>query len=549
METSQIIPLARMGWTVGASLSDPQTLRQKLQRMPNARRRETHRENDCQTNLTAIEVSSVTVVMSLGILLICICSISVPSVHNNAESSLIGWTYRKSHVIDAAYRVGTDYPTGITVNSGSGTDSSDDVYPDYQCKTDFRDICSAKSDGSASLSCWKVSSEVRVNEANLTKAIYSAWIASDKTVYIGTVDTVWKSTDGGATWNSSKTVSNCTYIKMVYVAANGYAYFSPGGDSLADADRGIWRSTDSGSTWTRVLALGAFSGSYIEWGIDEDNEGRLFAGVYTDSTTVGNARIYRSIDNGATWASVYYDSDGRHVHDVKVDRSNDYVYATVGDVTLSWNASYTLRSTDHGDSWTTILSSMPQCVAICVIPGYRLFGDDSGTGCIYRTSDDSSSSTVYNGGISGWMECNWIRSDSATGRLFAGFQAYGAGPYVAGIQMSEDNGTTWQLYRPLTCTHAWDGTEQCSNIVNGTAYYQAISGGTTQYGVKLRVDFAAEDLNFDGVVDILDVAIVARAFGTKPGDPNWNLIADLDKNGMVNIVDVAKVAKEFGKSL
>jgi hypothetical protein len=57
------------------------------------------------------------------------------------------------------------------------------------------------------------------------------------------------------------------------------------------------------------------------------------------------------------------------------------------------------------------------------------------------------------------------------------------------------------------------------------------------------------DLNFDGVVNILDISLVARAFGTKPGDPNWNETADLDKNGVINILDITTVARDYGKTV
>jgi hypothetical protein len=57
------------------------------------------------------------------------------------------------------------------------------------------------------------------------------------------------------------------------------------------------------------------------------------------------------------------------------------------------------------------------------------------------------------------------------------------------------------------------------------------------------------DLNGDGVINIIDVAIVARAFETKPGDKNWNSNADLNNDGIINIVDVATVAREFGKTI
>ena len=57
------------------------------------------------------------------------------------------------------------------------------------------------------------------------------------------------------------------------------------------------------------------------------------------------------------------------------------------------------------------------------------------------------------------------------------------------------------------------------------------------------------DLDGNFEVNILDIALVALAFGSKPADPNWNETADLDKNGIINIIDVAMVAKEYGKTV
>jgi len=57
------------------------------------------------------------------------------------------------------------------------------------------------------------------------------------------------------------------------------------------------------------------------------------------------------------------------------------------------------------------------------------------------------------------------------------------------------------------------------------------------------------DLNGDGKVNIVDIYIVARAFGSKLGDSNWNPDADLDNNGEIDIMDLYKVAREFGKKL
>ena len=58
----------------------------------------------------------------------------------------------------------------------------------------------------------------------------------------------------------------------------------------------------------------------------------------------------------------------------------------------------------------------------------------------------------------------------------------------------------------------------------------------------------AVDLNDDGTVDIFDVVTLARAFGSEPGDPNWNQIADVNNNDVVDIHDVVLVAIHFGQT-
>jgi parallel beta-helix repeat protein len=57
------------------------------------------------------------------------------------------------------------------------------------------------------------------------------------------------------------------------------------------------------------------------------------------------------------------------------------------------------------------------------------------------------------------------------------------------------------------------------------------------------------DINDDGAVNILDISIVAKAFGTKQGDSMYDEAADLDKNGHVNIIDISRVAKDYGKTV
>jgi hypothetical protein len=61
------------------------------------------------------------------------------------------------------------------------------------------------------------------------------------------------------------------------------------------------------------------------------------------------------------------------------------------------------------------------------------------------------------------------------------------------------------------------------------------------------------DVNFDGRVNIMDIAIVARActmgFGTKPGDLRWDREADLNLDNVINIIDISMVGRDWGMTV
>ncbi len=67
-------------------------------------------------------------------------------------------------------------------------------------------------------------------------------------------------------------------------------------------------------------------------------------------------------------------------------------------------------------------------------------------------------------------------------------------------------------------------------------------------------NYEAWDLNQDRKIDIKDLAIAAKAFGTSPGMPNWNPVADITgpvylvPDGKVDIRDIALIAKHFGET-
>jgi len=83
-------------------------------------------------------------------------------------------------------------------------------------------------------------------------------------------------------------------------------------------------------------------------------------------------------------------------------------------------------------------------------------------------------------------------------------------------------------------------------VGNYTIYARAhwslyITSNMSTFEVKLKGDF-----NNDGKINMKDIAVVAKAFGSAPGDPNWTPEADLNNDGKIDMKDISIIAKTFG---
>ena len=103
----------------------------------------------------------------------------------------------------------------------------------------------------------------------------------------------------------------------------------------------------------------------------------------------------------------------------------------------------------------------------------------------------------------------------------------------------------------VTLVYIWttEGTVPCHNYIiraeaSANPYEKDIANNMFIAGEVKIITLA--DLDGDGKIDMKDIAIAARAFGTHPGDSRWNPTADLDGNSNVDMRDIARVAKAFG---
>jgi hypothetical protein len=53
------------------------------------------------------------------------------------------------------------------------------------------------------------------------------------------------------------------------------------------------------------------------------------------------------------------------------------------------------------------------------------------------------------------------------------------------------------------------------------------------------------DINGDGKVDLQDLVLLAKAYGSTPDKPNWNPLCDLNNNGRVDLTDLVTLVTCF----
>jgi subtilisin family serine protease len=97
----------------------------------------------------------------------------------------------------------------------------------------------------------------------------------------------------------------------------------------------------------------------------------------------------------------------------------------------------------------------------------------------------------------------------------------------------------------------WDNFEVREKLQNTTLDLGSL-GRDDYYGYGLvnawySTQRPPGNLNNDSRVNILDIVTIALAYGSKPGDPNWCVLADITIDRLIDINDIAVVALHFGE--
>ncbi|WP_299608866.1 glycosyl hydrolase [uncultured Aquimarina sp.] len=177
---------------------------------------------------------------------------------------------------------------------------------------------------------------------------------------------VWKTTDGGRTWENISDGFFGGSVGSISVSKSdpNVIYVGGGEKTLrgnVSSGYGVWKSVDAGKTWTQS---GLPKSRHIpRIAIHPTNPDIVYAGVLGNIyKPTQNRGVYKSIDGGKTWNKVLFSNQNAGAVDLTLDPNNPRIlYAS------TWNARrtpYSLssggdgsalwKSTDSGKTWKEI---------------------------------------------------------------------------------------------------------------------------------------------------------------------------------------------------
>ncbi|MEO6347658.1 MAG: glycosyl hydrolase [Aquaticitalea sp.] len=273
-------------------------------------------------------------------------------------------------------------------------------------------------------------------------------------------DGVYKSTDAGKTWKHiglektqqiSRIVIHPTNPNIVYVAAQG-VYSKP------NEERGIYKSTDGGETWNKLLYVNSSTGS-VELSMDHNNPDVLYTAMWEYQRTPWKINsggpgsgLYKSIDAGKTWNKMEKGLPkemGKMA--VAVSRANsNKVYALIESDSYT-DKSGLYASNDAGKTWSQVSGDnrLTQRAWYYI----EVFPDPNNEDKVYVMSADAFRS---NDGGKTWEELSgthgdfhnlWINPNNSNNMVIANDGGAAVSFNNGKSWSSQDNMPTAQIYR------------------------------------------------------------------------------------------------------
>jgi photosystem II stability/assembly factor-like uncharacterized protein len=312
---------------------------------------------------------------------------------------------------------------------------------------------------------------------------------------------VLKSTNGGATWNT--TGLNWTQAEG-RVISRLIAHPTDGNIYWAAGSNGIYKTTNAGATWTQTLTNVEIKDMEIQPGTPTV--------LYAAGTS-----FYKSTDGGSTWTQITsgFPSFGVQRVALAVTAANtSFVYALVSNTNSAFLGLY--RSTDSGENWTT-MSTTPN------ILGWNQDGsgtDGQGWYDLCLAANPLSENEIYAGGINIWKSTNggaeWFPVSSWTSNVHADQHDLWFVPNSSLLYAGNDGG----VYKTTNTGTNWiwiGATMQITQFYKlgcSATNQNLVIGGSQDNGTKLRNGANWSDvIGGDGMECLIDYSNSNYMFG------------------------------------
>ncbi|MEM9685907.1 MAG: glycosyl hydrolase [Bacteroidota bacterium] len=229
---------------------------------------------------------------------------------------------------------------------------------------------------------------------------------------------IWKTTDGGRTWENISDGFFGGSIGAITVAkSDPNVIYVGGGEKTVrgnvSSGYGIWKSVDAGKTWTQS---GLKTSRHVpRISVHPTNPNIVYAGVMGNIyKSTPDRGVYKSTDGGATWRKTLFANEHAGVVDLTMDPTNPRIlYASTWRVrrtpyslSSGGEGSALWKSTDSGETWKEISKNkgFPKdtlgIIGVTVSPvnNQRVWAivENKDKGGLYRSDDGGETWTYIN---------------------------------------------------------------------------------------------------------------------------------------------------------
>lgn len=312
--------------------------------------------------------------------------------------------------------------------------------------------------------------------------------ADSRILYLGLGDPfdgtglgVVKSTDGGETWGSAQSLGTSSSIKSILVNPSNRNIL------LVSTNKGLFRSTDAGASFAQVAGINA---TYDCWDLAHAGGSTFVLTAETDPANADGAtagRVFRSTDDGATWAlATGVNTAATRISVAAAPSNPSTLYAMAAAVSSATDLLGVYKSTDGGATWAAVASPSASFLGGQGFYNHMILIDRLNPSIVYLGGQLSLVKSTNGGGswatMTDWLAQNgkpYVHADfhcgaqDPNGTLYVGTDG--------GIFKSTDAGTTWSDTLNIGVT-----THLIYSVGSSAAAPDAVIGGFQDNGTRVR---------------------------------------------------------------